>query len=233
MISARETASRKVVLYGREELARLTWFCLSHDSNYDVAGFTVAGREMPREPSGNHSLLGLPLVPFETLEQQFPPGSHDLLIAIGPHEVNAPRAARFEEGRSRGYRFASYISSRAGLWPDLQIGSGCMIFENAVVEPFSRIGDNAILRANAHVSHDGFVGDHVFLAPRVAMAGRCRVEQRSFLGVNATLRDGVTVAADCVVGAGAVVARSTEAGGLYVGVPAKRVGLTGDVKIWP
>jgi len=233
MTAARQTPPRKVVLYGREELARLVCYCLRHDSPCEVVGFTVAGREMPPQAPGSDRLLGLPLVPFEDLERHFPPAGHDLLVAIGPHQVNAPRARRFEEGRARGYRFASYISSRANLWPDLEIGEGCMIFENAVVEPFSRIGDNCVLRANVHVSHDGVVGDHVFLAPRVAMAGTCGVEQRSFVGINATLRDGVTVAADCVVGAGAVVARSTEAGGLYVGVPAKRVGSAGDVKVWP
>ncbi len=229
----RRSPGRKVVLYSREELARLTCYCLMHDSPLEVVGFTVAAAEMPAGTAQNETLFGLPLVPFEKLEEHFPPESHDLLVAIGPHQVNAPRAARFLEGRAKGYGFASYISSRARLWPDLRIGDGCMIFENAVVEPFTTIGDNTILRANAHVSHDGRIGDHVFLAPRVAMAGKCSVGDRCFLGVNTTLRDGVTVAADCVVGAGAVVAQSTEAGGLYVGVPARRVAAAGAVRLWP
>ena len=228
MTGAQKNPPRKVVLYGREEMARLVCYCLRHDSPLEVAGFTVARAELAGE-----SLLGLPVVPFEDLTQHFPPDSHDLMIAIGPHQVNAPRAARFAEGKAKGYGFASYVSSRAHVWPDLEMGDGSMIFENAVVEPFSRIGTNSILRANAHVSHDGRIGDHVFLAPRVAMAGACGVESYSFVGVNATLRDTVTVAERCVVGAGAVVARSTEPDGLYVGVPAKRAGQAGDVKVWP
>jgi sugar O-acyltransferase (sialic acid O-acetyltransferase NeuD family) len=218
------------VLYGREELACLAWYCLTHDSADEVVGFSVRQSEIN---DGADSLCGLPLVPFETLQERFSPDDCHLLIAIGPHEVNAPRAARFAEGRAKGYRFARYLSSRAQVWPDLEMGPGCMIFEGATVEPFARIGANAILRSNCHVSHDGVVGDHVFLAPRSVMAGKCRVESHSFLGVNATLRDGVTVAQRCVVGAGAVVAGSTEPDGLYVGVPAKRVGAAGSVKIWP
>ncbi|MEQ8355627.1 MAG: acetyltransferase [Kiloniellaceae bacterium] len=223
----------KVVLYGREELARLVCYCLTHDSPLEVAGFTVTAAEMPRGGIPGNALFGLPLVPFETVEESFPPASHELLVAIGPHEVNQPRAARFAESRAKGYRFASYISSRAQLWPDLEIGEGSMIFENVVVEAFSRIGENSILRANVHVSHDGRIGDHVFLAPRVALAGKCGIGDHCFLGINTTLRDTVQVAPRCVVGAGAVVARSTEPDGLYVGVPAKRVGCAGDVKIWP
>lgn len=225
-------AARKVVLYGREELARLACYCLTHDSPYEVAGFTVAAAEISMAEA-EAGILGLPLVPFETLQDHFPPETHDLLIAIGPHQVNAPRAARFAEGRAKGYGFASYLSSRALTWPDLEIGAGCMIFENTVVEPFTRIGENSILRAGVHVSHDGRIGDHVFLAPRVAMAGKCCVGDHCFLGVNATLRDNVAVAPRCVVGAGAVLAQSTEPDGLYVGVPGRRIGVAGAVKVWP
>jgi sugar O-acyltransferase (sialic acid O-acetyltransferase NeuD family) len=227
MTASSETASRKVVLFGAGGLARLACFCLTHDSPRQVAGFTV---DAARLTEGE--VLGLPVVPFEALEERFPPEDHDLLIAVGPHSVNRLRAERFTEGKARGYGFASYLSSRAGLWPGLEIGEGCMVFENAVVEPFARLGDNVVLRAGVQVSHDTNIADHAFLAPRAALAGGCHVGARSFLGVNATLRDGVTVAEDCIVGAGAVVARSTEPGGLYVGVPAKRVGSAGDTRLW-
>src|SRR3546814_10891517 len=102
-----------------------------------------------------------------------------------------------------------------------------------MVEPFSRIGSNTILRAGVHLSHDAVIGDHVFLAPRVAMAGTGRIDSHCFVGVNATLRNNVTVAPRCVVGAGAVVTSSTEPAGLYVGVPARRFGRHADVKHWP
>lgn len=227
------TTARPIVLYGREELARLAWYCLTHDSRRSVAGFTVRRQEMPSAAAADLRLLGLPLVPFEDLEERFPPERHDLLIAIGPHQVNHPRAARFEEGLSKGYRFASYLASGARLWPDLKVGPGCMIFENVVVEPFSRIGANTVVRTGAHVSHDAEVGKHVFLAPRVAIAGSCNIGDQSFVGVNATLRDSVAVAPRCVVGAGAVVARSTEPDGVYVGVPARRVAHTDEVRLWP
>jgi sugar O-acyltransferase (sialic acid O-acetyltransferase NeuD family) len=225
--------ARKVVIYGREEMARLLWYCLTHDSPLEVAAFTVAAAELPKDAGPEPRLCGLPLLPFEEIEGTCPPQSHDLMIGIGPHQVNRPRRQRYEEGQTKGYRAASYVSSRARLWPDLVIGPGCMIFENVVVEPFSRIGSNSILRANAHISHDGVVGDHVFLAPRVALAGKCKVGDNCFIGVNATLRDTVAVASGCVVGAGAVVAAATEPDGLYVGVPARRVGPADKVKVWP
>src|SRR3546814_19183559 len=68
-----------------------------------------------------------------------------------------------------------------------------MIFENAMVEPFSRIGANTILRAGVHLSNDAVIGDHVFLAPRVAMAGTRRLDSHSLEGVHATQRTNSSV----------------------------------------
>ena len=222
-----KTGSRKVVLFGAGDFASLAWACLTHDSPHEVAGFTVDAAALQ---SGTHQ--GLPLVPFEVVEEHFPPSHHDILIAVGPHQVNTLRQARFEAAQAKGYGFASYVASRARTWPDLEIGPGCMVFDGAVIEPFARIGANCVIRAQAQVSHHTRLGDHVFLAPGVTLAGGCRVEDRCFLGVGATLRDATTVAADCIVAAGAVVTRPTEPGGLYVGLPAKRGGEAAAVKIW-
>lgn len=44
-----------------------------------------------------------------------------------------------------------------------------------------------------------------------------------WIGANATIISDVTIADGCVIGAGALVNKSTEPNGLYVGVPAKRI----------
>lgn len=219
--------TRKAVLFGAGDFASLVWACLTHDSPYDVAGFAVDGAQRRSE-----RLHGLPVVPFEEVERHFPPAAHDLLIAVGPQRMNALRAERFAAGQAKGYAFASYFSSRARRWPDLETGPGCMVFDNAVIEPFVRIGANCVVRAGARVAHHGRLADHVFLAPGATLAGRCDVGARSFLGVNATLREATQIAEDCLVGAGAVVTRATEPGGLYLGVPAQRRGDAAAVEKW-
>jgi len=55
----------------------------------------------------------------------------------------------------------------------------------------------------------------------VTISGFCEVKDSCFVGVNACLADGVTVARDCVVGAGAVVLHDTFEGLVYVGNPAR------------
>ncbi len=54
------------------------------------------------------------------------------------------------------------------------------------------------------------------------------IEDDVWIGAGARILDGVTLGKGCVIGAGAVVTKSTRANGIYVGVPAKWIGQRGD-----
>jgi len=206
-----------VVIFGLGPFASLAWYVLSHDSPHRVVGFT-ADRAFCTE----NTLHGLPVVPFDGLASEFAPGQVGMLLALGGRHANRLRTERFLEVRARGYGFASYVSSRAMVWPDLQIGEGCMLFEGCMVHPFARIGSNCILRSGSHVSHHASVSDHSFLAAHSVLAGGASLGQRCFLGLNSSVRDGVKVADRCLVAAGAAVVADTSENGVYMGVPAKR-----------
>jgi len=206
-----------VVVFGLGPFASLAWYVLGHDSPHRVVAFT-ADRAYCAAPH----LHGLPVVPFDSLETAFPPRQASLLLALGGRQVNRLRTAKYLDAKERGYSFASYVSSRALVWPDLQIGEGCMLFEGCMVHPFARIGSNCILRSGSHVSHHASVGDHSFLAAHSVLAGGASLGKRCFLGLNSSVRDGVKVADRCLVAAGAAVTADTTENGVYMGVPAKR-----------
>lgn len=206
-----------VVIFGLGPFASLAWYVLSHDSPHRVVGFT-ADRAYCAEPRKHD----LPVVPFEHLETEFPARQASLLLALGASNVNRLRSERYRDAKARGYSFASYVSSRAMLWPDLQIGDACMLFEGCMVHPFATIGSNCILRSGSHVSHHARVGDHSFLGAHAVVAGGASVGRRCFLGVHSTVRDRITVADRCMVAAGAVVTSDTVENGVYMGVPARR-----------
>lgn len=209
--------AKPVVIFGSSRFTSLAWYCLSNDSPYQVVGFTV-DLEYLSEPT----LHGLPFVAFEELEETWPPEQYQLLIPLAYKNVNRLRAKRYLEAKARGYQFASYVSSSANTWPDLNIGENCMIYESAIIQPFVKIGDNVVIRAGVNLGHHVQVGDHCFIAAETVVGGSATIGQYSFLGLNVTVRDNTQVAESCVVAAGAVVVKDTEANGLYVGVPAKR-----------
>jgi len=206
-----------VVIFGCSPLASLAWYVLTHDSPHEVIGFTVNAPYCTEE-----RFHGLPLVPFEDLERVFPPEKAALLIPLGGRDMNGLRRDRYFEAKTRGYDFISYVSARASVWPDLQLGENCMIFDGAVVQPFARIGNNCMIRSGACISHHAVVEDHCFAAVHAVVGGGVTIGERCFLGLNATIRDGVQIAPRCFIAAGAVVTQDTGENGLYLGVPAKR-----------
>ncbi|MES2262814.1 MAG: acetyltransferase [Pseudomonadota bacterium] len=212
------TQTNDVVLFGADSFASLAWFCLTHDSPYRVAAFTV-DQAFLRAPSHE----GLPVVPFEQLREHYPPGEVRLLIPLGYHAINGLRRARYEQARALGYEFISYVSSRASTWPDLQVGDNCLIYEHAIIQPFARIGNNVIIRSAAHISHHCQVADHAFIAAGVTLGGNVKIGEQAFIGVGAVLRDGLQIAERSFIGAGAVLVKNTEADGVYVGNPARKM----------
>ncbi|OYU75257.1 MAG: transferase, partial [Alphaproteobacteria bacterium PA3] len=180
------TDDRPVILFGNQMSASLAWYSLTHDSAQQVAGFAVDAARL-----GSSHYEGLPLVPFEQLEQFYPAADYRLMIPMGFTQVNGIRKARYDNAKARGYTMASYVSSRASVWPDLVVGDNVLIYEHAIIQPYARLGSNCIIRSGAHVSHHCQVADHAFVSAEVAMASACQIGEQAILGVGCVLRDGL------------------------------------------
>ncbi len=204
------TDRRPIVVFGTGDFARVAEVYLRLDSEFEVAAFTVDGEHLD-----STELSGRPVVPFEDLDATHPPDEFSMLVAIGFRNVNRARADVYARCKERGYALISYVNSRAVVWGDVEMGDNCFVFEENVLQPNVRIGNDVVLWSGNHIGHDSEIGDHCFIASHVVVSGNVRVGDHSFLGVNATIRDGVTIAPHCVIGAGALVMRDTEEGGVY------------------
>jgi acetyltransferase-like isoleucine patch superfamily enzyme len=101
------------------------------------------------------------------------------------------------------------------------VGENCFILEDNTIQPFVRIGNDVTLWSGNHVGHDSVIEDHCFVSSHVVIAGRVRIGPYCFLGVNATLRNGITIAPRTLVGAGAVVMRDTEEDSVHLPAPSR------------
>lgn len=204
---------KKLVIFGLGDLAELAWFYFVKDSGYRPAAFTADGRYRNKE-----EFLGLPVYDFEQIQESCPPGEYDMFIAAGYSRLNQVREEKYYAAKKKGYRLASYISTRAVCWPDRgQIGDNCMILENCTVQPFVQIGNNVIIWSGSQVAHHSRIGEHVFLASHAVLSGRTCVGNNCFIGANAAVCDKVVIGKDCVIGAGALVTRDTQPGTVYKG----------------
>lgn len=191
---------QQIVIFGAGEIAELADFYFTHDSSFEVVGFTVDEAYLK-----DSEFRGRPVVPFERILESFPPQKYGMFIAVSYSKVNELRTAKVAVARAAGYQLVSYVSRRATVFPGLQIKENCFILEDNTVQPFAQIGANVTLWSGNHIGHHSVIEDDVFIASHVVVSGGVRIGQGSFIGVNATLRDHVTIGKKSVVGAGALV----------------------------
>jgi sugar O-acyltransferase (sialic acid O-acetyltransferase NeuD family) len=191
---------RPLLIFGAGEIAEVAHFYFTRDTRIPVAGFTVDAAYLKES-----RFCGLPVVPFEEAQAAFAPGTHDLFVALSYARINAARTQKCAEGKARGYRLATYVSSKASVWDGFQPGENCFILEDNTLQPFVRIADNVTLWSGNHIGHHARVAANCFITSHVVISGGVEVGENAFIGVNATLRDHVKIGARSVIGAGALV----------------------------
>lgn len=204
--------TRKVVIVGDSAFAEVAYECFTHDSPYDVVGFSVESAYLTKD-----RLFGLPVVPYESIETYFSSSEVEFFAALVYSQLNRLRRRLYESTKLKGYRPASYVSSRAFVWHNSRIGEHCFIFEDNTIQPFVQIGDNVVLWSGNHIGHHSVIEDHCFISSHAVISGFCRVGASSFVGVNAAVANNVTIATDNWIGPGVTIGRDTQSAELFKG----------------
>jgi len=201
----------KIVIYGEGKIADEAFFYLTNDSTHDVVAFTVDEDYLSKK-----DLWGLPVTPFEEVENKYPPDNFKMLVALGYQDLNKLRAAKYYEAKEKGYELISYISSRASNFGDVEIGDNCFILENAVIQPCSKIGNNVFVWSGNFIGHHATVEDHCYIAGQVIISGKSTIEPYCFIGVNATIGHEITIGRESIIGAGSLITKNVEPKSVYI-----------------
>ncbi len=212
------TSTKNIVIFGLRDLAEMAWYYLVENHKIDSSNplpiaFTVDSEYITQDTFHN-----LPITPFETLEQQYPPSEYDLFAPIAD---NKRREMVYSVGKSKGYDFFTYISPQCTNYAS-SIGENCFILEDNTLQPFTTIGNNVILWSGNHIGHHGKIQDHVFITSHVVISGHCIVKNKAWIGVNSTIRDGVTIGEGSLIAMGSLIAKDVEDNSFYMGFPAKK-----------
>jgi carbonic anhydrase/acetyltransferase-like protein (isoleucine patch superfamily) len=125
----------------------------------------------------------------------------------------------------------AYVSPRASLIGDIEIGADSSIWEFAVLRAdlnYIRVGKGTSIQDNVSV-HTTFtnpttIGDYVTCGHNCVIHA-CEIGDRTVVGMGSVVLDGSKVGKDCVIGAGSVVTNDTVIpdGSLVLGIPGKVV----------
>jgi sugar O-acyltransferase (sialic acid O-acetyltransferase NeuD family) len=201
----------RLVIFGAGDIARLAHYYFTRDSEHEVAAFTV-----DEQYRNSDTFLDLPLLSFEEVLGSYSPEEYKMFVALSYARMNKLRAEKYHQAKENGYELVSYVSSRCSLLTDYPIGDNCFILEDNTIQPFVKIGNNVTLWSGNHIGHDSVIEDHCFLASQIVVSGHVRIRNNCFIGVNATLRNSITIASETLIGAGAIVMSDTVERGVYL-----------------
>lgn len=126
---------------------------------------------------------------------------------------------------------SAYISPRAIVSGEVEIGEGSSVWEHAVIRGdlnHIRIGRSTSIQDNCtiHVDtdHPIQIGDRVTIGHNSVIHG-CRIKDYVLIGIGAIILSGAEIDGPSIIGAGTVVEEDSkvQSNSLLVGVPASRV----------
>lgn len=203
---------QQIVLFGDSQFAEIALEYFQEYSNYEVVAFSV-----PNKLKKHNTLHGLPVVDFEDVEEKYPPETYKGFVSIAFSRMNRNRAKMFAEAQFKGYDLVSFVHPNAFVAKSATIGKNVFIFENNVIQSFVNIGDGVICWSGNHLGHGTKINKFCFLSSHVVISGNCSLGRYSFLGVNATLTDSITVGENVIIGAGSLVVKNVQSNSLVKG----------------
>lgn len=120
----------------------------------------------------------------------------------------------------------------AGEASRLEIGERCIIREAVTINPgtsgggmLTKIGNDCLLMASAHVAHDCIIGDKVIMANYVGLAGHVMVGDNVIFGGTVVVHQFTRIGAHAFIGAHSMVEGDVIPYGMAVGNRASLAGL--------
>lgn len=141
----------------------------------------------------------------------------EAIIAIGNNNVRLNKAKQFQKN---GIILATLIHSHAFVSKFAEIQAGTVVFANATVNPFSKVGIACIINTGVVVEHDCIIGDGVHISPNASIAGAVSIDEKSWICIGSSVSNNTNIGANSVVGAGGVVIEDVPSNVLVAGVPA-------------
>ena len=191
--------------------------CLGNliDENVSVIGFF--------DDNPNASLLDLPHL--GKIGDALDRSDLEFVIGVGDHDFGRLRNKVFEALRSREFAIRGFASKSCRVQTKIIIPNSVQLFPMTFIGLEARIGENSIINTRSTIEHESIIGESVSLGPNVTICGNARIGNQVIIGASSTVLPLVKVEAKNIIGAKTLVNKDIIGnGGIYAGIPARKVG---------
>jgi sugar O-acyltransferase (sialic acid O-acetyltransferase NeuD family) len=169
--------------------------------------------------TGN-TLLGVPVITKEQCVEEHE--TANLAIAIGDNTVRERVSDEFKSKLPLA-KFPSIIHYSAVIGVNSKIGDGTVVMPLVNVGANSSVGNFCIMNTSSSIDHDCEMKSYSSIAPRVVTGGNVQIGARSAISIGATIRHGIEVGDDTVIGANSYVDKAVDNKVVAYGSPCKPV----------
>jgi len=141
-----------------------------------------------------------------------------IVIAIGNSNVRKAIAKRINNKK-----YATLIHPKINISKFNEIGEGTIICKDSILTVNISIGKHVIINLDCTIGHDAVLEDYVTVFPSVNISGQTIIRERTELGTNSAIIQGIKIGENVTLGAGSVVIRDIEDNCIVVGNPAKKI----------
>ena len=124
---------------------------------------------------------------------------------------------------NKNIKFATLIHPSTILNRTVEVGEGCIIYQNVIVTTNVTIGNHVIVSPKAGIGHDTVVKDYCNLLWNVNISGNVVLKEGVLVGSGATVIQGLEIGEGATLGAGAVVIRDIPMNKVAVGNPTRLI----------
>ena len=162
-------------------------------------------------------------MPFENIEEKYPPKEFSMFIALAYSEMNKKRTRFFEQAKNKGYELYSFVHPSTKIWDEFEMGENCFILAENIIQPFVKIGDNVLIGSNNLISHNTVIENNCFLTSNITLGGHITIGANSFVGLSATINQRVKIGKECIIGAGTLITKDVNDKEVYAENSSKRL----------
>lgn len=118
-------------------------------------------------------------------------------------------------------QITSLIHPSAVISAHASIEKGVLVCANSTINHLAVVGMGSIINTAASIDHDCLIGNYVHVSVGARLAGAIKVSDKSFLGINSCVIQGLSIGKNCILGAGATLITDLPSNTTAVGTPAK------------
>lgn len=154
---------------------------------------------------------------FKSVKENY---SQYFIVAIGNNFLRERVSNQFLVDNKKAQNInlihpSSIISNRFSM------GNGNIIMPLCVINSSTKIGDGVIINTKSSVDHDNHLMSFSSLAPGVTTGGNVSIGKRTAISIGTTIKHGVRIGSDVVVGASSLVMNDINNNLVSYGTPAK------------